>query len=160
MSFGELNETSVVNMSRSYSESSLYHDTNSLSPEHNICAMPLRKTTSFSHLLIVPRHPSKEQRNRPTCSGKVITSLENIGQLEDKAEKKRLELQEKEERKRLREEKKKLSLQEKENKRKLLLEKKGKKITTDRRPQKKGSYTTADQECLTELGTVMCDISQ
>ena len=113
MFFDSLNETNEVNVSRSYSESNLNHDVlfSPDSTDQSTCVFPLRKAVSFSHLLVVPKHPSQQQPVKPKSSCKVLSSFENIKLLE---EKKQLEIQQKEERKRLRDEKRKVALEEKE----------------------------------------------
>ena len=116
MFFDSLNETNEVNVSRSYSESNLNHDV-SFSPDsidQSTCVFPLRKAVSFSHLLVVPKHPSQQQPVKPKSSCKVLSSFENIKLLEEKKQKKQLEIQQKEEKKRLRDEKRKVALEAKE----------------------------------------------
>ena len=125
-----------ADLSHSHSESFLSHDDSS-SPNQSICVMPIKRATSFSQLLVVPKHPSKVSSDKQICTGRVLTSIENIKLLEEKEERKRLVQQEKDEKKRLREEKKRLQVQEKEEKRKLLLQKKEEKgIQVKKRLQK------------------------
>ena len=71
----------------------------------------------------MPIPPSKVVPKQPKSSGRVLTSLESIKQLEEKERQKELALQEKEQRKILREEKRKLVLQKKEQQQKLREEK-------------------------------------
>lgn len=135
-----LTEGSVLGHRRSYSESSLCdrsildHDGNlPQTPDQSKCAMPLRRATSLSHLLVVPTPPSKVVPKQPKSSGRVLTSLESIKQLEEKERQKELALQEKEQRKVLREEKRKLVLQKKEQQQKLREEKR--KVTLQKKEQ-------------------------
>lgn len=77
--------------------------------------------SKIKQLLIVPEHPSKLPTVHPKSSGRVLTSLENIQEIERKEEEKARKAREKEQRKKAREEKKK----QKED----LKKKKGSKIT-------------------------------
>ena len=68
--------------------------------------MPLRKATNFSDFLVTSTPPSRLATKRPKSCGRVLTSSENIQQLEEKEEKKRAALKEKGERRKIREERK------------------------------------------------------
>ena len=101
-----LPECSLLSRQHSYSESSLCDLSFDYTADESKCSMPLRKATSLSDFLVTPTPPSRLITKRPKSCGRVLTSSENIRQLEEKEEKKRTALKEKGERRKLREESK------------------------------------------------------
>ena len=101
-----LPECSLLSRQHSYSESSLCDLSFDYTADQSKCSMPLRKATSLSDFLVTPTPPSRLVTKRPKSCGRVLTSSENIRQLEEKEEKKRTALKEKGERRKLREESK------------------------------------------------------
>ena len=101
-----LPECSLLSRQHSYSESSLCDLSFDYTADESKCSMPLRKATSLSDFLVTPTPPSRLVTKRPKSCGRVLTSNENIRQLEEKEEKKRTALKEKGEQRKLREESK------------------------------------------------------
>ena len=87
-------DDSLLQCSRqcSYSDSSLHdssldrivHATAAHTPDYSKCSMALRKATSLSHFLVTPTPPKKLVTKQPKTCGGVLTSRENIQQLEVK----------------------------------------------------------------------------
>ena len=84
----------------SYSESNLHNISLDQSSNESKCLIPLQRAGSLSHFLITPTPPSRAITKQLPC-GRVLTSSDNIKQLEEKEKKKRAALVEKEERMRL-----------------------------------------------------------
>ena len=101
-----LPECSLLSRQHSYSESALCDLPFDHTADESKCSMPLRKATNFSDFLVTSTPPSRLVTKRPKSCGRVLTSSENIQQLEEKEEKKRAALKEKGERRKIREERK------------------------------------------------------
>lgn len=82
-------------------------------PEQNFF-LPLRSSTSISKSLKPPVPPSKITTKHPETSGRVLTSIENIKQMDIKQKEKEETARIKEEKRKLREEKRRLKQQEKQ----------------------------------------------
>ncbi len=75
-------------------------------PDQSKCSLALGRATALSQFLVTPTPPSKLPTKRPKSCGRVLTSRENLQDLEEKEQKKKAALKEKEERRKVREEKK------------------------------------------------------
>ena len=81
----------------SYSESNLHNISLDQSSNESKCLIPLQRAGSLSQFLITPTPPSRAITEQLPC-GRVLTSSDNIKQLEEKEKNKRAALVEKEER--------------------------------------------------------------
>ena len=98
--------TPLSSMQRSFSESNLHDMSLDQSADESKCLMPFPRASCLRQHLVTPKPPSRAISKRPKSCGRVLTSRENVKELEEKEQKKKALLIQNEERQRLRLEKK------------------------------------------------------